>query len=247
MKSIGFIGKVDKTELIGYIAKVISATGKKVIMVDATSIQKTRYTIPTIDEMDPQSQYVVQHDGVEIAVGFSNMLELKKYLLSKGEDFNEYDYVMIDTDLVEMIEEYDLRNANELFFVTSYDKLYIHKGVELLKFICALKRRTEPEGTVDVNKLMFFSDIDSADTKYVENVTANLPVTWGENPYFFPYDQGDLSVNIRNQYSNKLDVRLLSKTYKEALAQTVSKITEEPIANVKKVIKNVEKSAKFYA
>ncbi len=247
MKSIGFIGKVDKTELIGYISKVISATGKKVIMVDATAIQKTRYTIPTIDEMDPQSQYVVQHDGVEIAVGFSNMLELKKYLLSKGEDFNEYDYVMVDTDLVEMIEEYDLRNANELFFVTSYDKLYIHKGVELLKFICALKRRTDPEGTVDINKLMFFSDIDSADTKYVENVTANLPVTWNETPCFFPYDQGDLSVNIRNQYSNKLDVRLLSKTYKEALAQAVSKITGDPIANIKKVIKNVEKSAKFYA
>ena len=89
MKCIGFIGKSDKTELIGYISKIIAATGKKVIFLDATSSQKTRYTIPTIDGVDEQTQYVTQHDGVDVAVGFSNMLELKKYLLTKGEDFND--------------------------------------------------------------------------------------------------------------------------------------------------------------
>ena len=247
MKSIGFIGKADKTELVGYISKIIASTGKKVIMLDATSIQKTRYTIPTIDGMDNQNQYIAQHDGVEVAVGFGNMLELKKYLLSKGEDFNEYDYVIIDTDVEEMIEEYDLKDANALFFVSSYDKLYIHKGIDLLRFLCALKRKTDPEGKVLMNKLIYYSDINTADSKYIERLSDNLPVEWANKSLNFPYDQGDLSVNIQNQYSNKFDIRMLSKAYKEALATAVEVITGEQISVIKKIMKNVEKSAKFFA
>lgn len=247
MKCIGFIGKADKTELVGYISKIISATGKKVMMIDATTIQKTRYTIPTIGGTDEQNQYVVQHDGVEIAVGFGNMLELKKYLLSKGEDFNEYDYVMIDTDMPEMIEEYDLKSANINFFVSSYDKFYIHKGIELLRFLCAIKRRTDPEGMLPITKIVYFSDINTADSKYIEKMSENLPIEWAEKSLNFPYDQGDLSVNIQNQYSNKFDIKLLSKTYKEALANAVEIITEEQGSIIRKVMKNVEKSAKFFA
>lgn len=245
MKCIGFIGKADKTELVSYISKIIASTGKKVMMIDATSVQKTRYTVPTIDGMDEHSQYVVQHDSVEIAVGFNNMLELKKFLLSKGEDFNEYDYVMVDTDLEEMIEEYDLKNANTLFFVSSYDKLYVHKGVDLLRFLCALKRRTDPEGVLHLVKALYYSDVNTADSKYIDRVSDNLPIEWNPRVVNFPYDQGDLSVNIQNQYANKIDIRLLSKGYKEALTIAVELITGEQVASIKKVMKNVEKSARF--
>ena len=55
MKCIGFIGKADKTELVGYIAKIIASTAKKVILLDATANQKTRYTIPTIEGMDQET------------------------------------------------------------------------------------------------------------------------------------------------------------------------------------------------
>lgn len=247
MKCIGFIGKSDKTELIGYISKIIAATGKKVIFLDATSTQKTRYTVRTIEGIGELNQYVVQHDSVEVAVGFNNMLELKKYLLSKGEDFNEYDYVMVDTDLEDMIEEYDLKSANELFFVSSYDKMYIHKGVELLKFVCALKRRTDPDGTVPMHKITFYSDIATADRKYIEKISDNLPIEWNQKTLDFPYDGGDLSVNIQNQYSNKFDIRMLSRSYKDALASTVEVITGEQLQTIKKVMKNAEKSARFFA
>lgn len=245
MKSIGFIGKIDKTELIGYISKVVAAMGNKVIMLDATSNQKTRYIAPTIEEIGQDSQYVVQYDNIDIAVGFSNMLELKKYLLSKGEDFNQYDYIMIDTDREEMIEEYDLKNANALFFASSYDKFYIHKGIDLLKFLCAMKRQIDPDGVINICKVLFSSDINTADTRYFEHMCENLPIVWKEKFLSFPYDQGDFSVNIQNQYIKKFDIARLSKYYKEGLADAVEIITEENPANVKKVLKNVEKYNRF--
>lgn len=245
MKCIGFIGRADKVELVGYISKILASAGRKVIMLDATINQKTRCIIPTIDDVTEQDQYVVQHDGVEVAVGFSNMLELKKYLLSKGEDFNSYDYVIVDTDREDMIEEYDLKSANKNFFVTSYDKWCIHKGIDLLRFLCAQKRRVDTEGLMEINKIIYYSDINTADSKYVEKLCSNLPIDWGTETLSYPYDHGDLSVNIQNHYSNKFDIRLLSKTYKEALAKTVEIIVDGDVPNVKKIIKNVERVTRF--
>ena len=245
MKLIGFAGSVDKTELVMYIAKVIATLGKRTIFIDATSNQKTRYIIPTIGNTEEQSQYVVQHDGVEFAVGFTNILELKKYFLSKGEDFTEFEYVIVDTDSNEMCEEYDLKSANNLFFVSSYDKFHIIKGIELLKYMCAVKRKADPDAELVLTKIIYYSDVNTADSQLIDRLVENLPLLWAHNPINYPYDQGDISVNIQNQYGNKIDIRNLSKMYKEAIIDTVSIITGEEKNALKKVLKNIERTATF--
>ncbi|MBQ9267767.1 MAG: hypothetical protein IJ217_05805 [Clostridia bacterium] len=245
MKSIGFVGNMDKTELIQYVAKMISVTGSKTILIDATRLQKTRYTIPTINGMGDQNQYIVEHDGIDVAVGFNNILELKKYLISKGEDFNEYDYVLVDIDSDEMSEEYDMKNANSLFFVTSYDKMHITKGIDVLRFICATKRRENPDAKLDLFKILYFSDmINTADTKYIDNLTDNLPLNWN-GTVSMPYNGTDISVNIQNQYSTKVDFRYLSPDAKNGIIDIVNVITGEDKNKLKKAEKNIEKVAKF--
>lgn len=245
MKCIGFVGSADKTELVMYVAKVLSSLDKKTIYIDATTKQKTRYIIPTIGDMEEQNQYVVQHDGVEFAIGFTNMLELKKYFLSKGEDFTEFEYVLVDTDVPEMCEEYDLKSANNLFFVSSYDKYHIVKGIELLKYMCAMKRKVDTDAQLVLTKLLYYSDINTADSRYIDRLTDNLPLLWAHDTINFPYDQGDLSVNIQNHYENKIDIRNLSAAYKSAIVDTVSMITGDEKSLLKKVLKNIEKVAKF--
>lgn len=245
MKCIGFVGNIDKTELVMYIAKVLASLDKKTIYIDATSKQKTGYVVPTIGDMEEQNQYVVQYDGVEFAIGFTNMLELKKYFLSKGEDFTEFEYVLVDTDMPEMCEEYDLKNANNLFFVSSYDKYHIIKGLELLKYMSAMKRKADPEAQLVLTKLLYYSEINTADSKYIDTLSENLPLLWAHNTINFPYDQGDLSINIQNQYGSKIDVRYLTPLYKNSIIDTVSLITGDEKAVLKKVLKNIEKVAKF--
>ena len=48
MKKVSFIGSYDKIDLIVYIAKVLVATGKKVIVIDSTILQKAKYIVPVI-------------------------------------------------------------------------------------------------------------------------------------------------------------------------------------------------------
>ena len=77
IKKIGFIGAYDKTDLILYVAKVLAETGKQVLVVDATVLQKARYIVPCIA---PSKYYITEYEKIDVAVGFSSLEEIKKYL-----------------------------------------------------------------------------------------------------------------------------------------------------------------------
>ena len=77
MKKIGFIGAYDKTDLILYVAKAAVEVGKKVLVVDATVLQKARYIVPCIA---PSKYYITEYEKFDVAVGFNNLEEIKKYL-----------------------------------------------------------------------------------------------------------------------------------------------------------------------
>ena len=48
MRRISFIGCYDKIDLILYIAKILVATDKKVLVIDSTINQKAKYIVPVI-------------------------------------------------------------------------------------------------------------------------------------------------------------------------------------------------------
>lgn len=77
MKKIGFIGAYDKTDLILYVAKTAAEANKKVLIVDATVLQKARYIVPCIA---PSKYYITEYENFDVAVGFNNLDEIKKYL-----------------------------------------------------------------------------------------------------------------------------------------------------------------------
>ena len=55
MIKIGFVGAYDKTDIILYIAKIISLIGKKVLVIDSTINQKAKYVVPVIN---PTKSYI---------------------------------------------------------------------------------------------------------------------------------------------------------------------------------------------
>ena len=70
MKKIGFIGAYDKTDLILNLAKLITAMGKSVLMIDSTFNQKARYVVPVIE---PTISYITSFEDIDVAVGFDNV------------------------------------------------------------------------------------------------------------------------------------------------------------------------------
>ena len=129
MKKIGFIGAYDKTDLILYVAKILTVLGKKVLVIDSTINQKARYIVPVIN---PTLRYVTEFEEIDIAVGFENIQDIKKYLgLSENQDM-EYDITLIDTDDIEGFNSFGLEEAEKNYFVTSFDNYSLKKGLEVL-------------------------------------------------------------------------------------------------------------------
>ena len=108
MKKIGFIGAADKTDLITYVAKVLELLGKKVIVVDTTILQKSKYVVPTID---PTKSYVTDFGNVDYAIGFENISDVARYLgvkESSNMDNWNYDYMLIDIDNEKQVENFEI-------------------------------------------------------------------------------------------------------------------------------------------
>lgn len=65
MKTVGFIGGYDKLDFLLYVAKILTLAQKKVILIDATIMQKSKYVVPTIS---PTQSYVTEFEGFDVAV-----------------------------------------------------------------------------------------------------------------------------------------------------------------------------------
>ena len=230
MKKVGFIGVYDKTDLIIYIAKIITTLEKKVLVVDATTNQKARYVVPTINRT---VKYVTEFEDIDIAVGFSNIEEIKKYLGLTQEQEMEYDIVLVDTDNMDGFEKFELQEAQKNYFVTSFDNYSLKKGLEVLNGL---------QNVISLTKVLFSRDILKEEDDYLNFLSLGYKIVWNEYRIYFPIENGDLSIIYENQRVAKVKLKKLSVTYKDGLAYLTNEILGDiSEMKVRRAIKNIER------
>lgn len=230
MKKIGFIGAYDKTDLIIYIAKIITTLKKKVLVIDSTINQKARYVVPTIN---PTIKYITEFEEIDIAVGFSDIEDIKRYLGIAEDQEMEYDIVLIDTDNIEGFKNFKLQEAQKNYFVTSFDNYSLKKGLEVL---------SELKEVVSLTKVLFSQDIIKEEDDYLNFLSLGYKVVWNEYRIYFPIENGDLSVIYENQRVAKIKFKKLSISYKDGLAYLTDEILGDVSeTGVRKAIKFIEK------
>jgi hypothetical protein len=229
MKKVAFIGSYDKTDMIMYVAKAIVNMNKKVLVVDSTILQKSRYIIPAIKNL---KQYVTTFEKVDVAIGFETPSQIKAYLEKSGETF-DYDYMLIDIDTYRGYYYFGIKNENKKYFVTSMDMYNLRKGLQVFKKI------TE---TVDVTKVLFSKDMLSEEDNYINFLSKDLKIKWDENVLFLPFETGDQTAIYANQRSGRIQLKGLSTSYVDTIIFMVEEITGEKEGIVKKAVKLIEKN-----
>jgi hypothetical protein len=230
MKKIGFIGAYDKIDLIIYIAKILTVLGKKVLVVDDTTNQKARYVIPVIN---PSKTYVTEYEEIDIAVGFKDIDDIKSYLGISEEQEMEYDYIFIDTDNNDGINNYKLEESIKNYFVTSFDAYSLKKGLEAL---IGLK------SVMSLTKILFSKEMSIEEDEYLNFLSLGYKIVWNENKIYFPIENGDLSTIYENQRVAKIRFKNLSVEYKDQLGYISEQILEDVSgATIRRTIKNIEK------
>lgn len=231
METIGFIGSYDKTDLIIYVAKVLTTTGKKVLVVDNTITQKAKYIVPVIN---PTKAYVTDFEGIDVSVGFDSFEDIKKYLGISEEKQLEYDFCLIDIDSNENFERFYMDKAKKNYFVTSFDLYSLKRGLEIINDF------KEP---VKLTKILYSKDILKEEDDYLNYVSLGTKAVWNEDyRVYIPFDNGDQSVIFENQRVAKIGIRKLSNQFKESLYYLAMDILgEDKEAEVKKAFKILEK------
>lgn len=230
MKKIGFIGAYDKTDLIVYVAKILTTLNKKVLVVDATVNQKARYIVPTIS---PAATYVTDFEDIDIAVGFSNLEGIKNYLGIAEEQEWEYDILLVDTDNIAGFQAFELEEAQKNYFVTSFDNYSLKKGLETL---------IELKEPISLTKVLFSKEMLKEEDDYLNFLSLGHKVIWNEYRIYFPIENGDLNVIYENQRVAKIKFKKLSVQYKDGLAYLAEEILADASeSNIRKAIKIIEK------
>lgn len=230
MKKIGFIGAYDKIDLIMYISKILVATGKKVIVIDSTINQKAKYIVPVIK---PTMSYVTEFEGIDVAVGFNNLNEIKEYLGMPLHAELDYDLALIDIDNYDGIEEYDMINAEKNYFVTSFDAFSLKRGLEILSGLKQIMKLT---------KVLYAKGATKEEDDYLNYLSLGYKVEWEEERVYFPFEVGDQSVIVENQRVAKIKFKKLSNQYKESLIYIVQQILgQDDYFEIKRIFKQLEK------
>ncbi len=225
MKKIGFIGAYDKTDLLIYIAKLLVENDVKVLIVDATTLQKTRYTVPCIM---PSRKYITTYEDMDIAIGFENLQEIMNY--AGTQEFN-YDIMLLDIDNREAFENFEMYTSDKNYFVTAFDNYSIKKGLETVG---------QSEEKMLMTKILFSKNMDRDEDEYLNFLSFYYAVKWSKEKIYFPFEAGDSSVIVQNQRNARISFKELSMQYKEGILEIISQIAPEiRLGDVKKMLKNI--------
>ena len=228
MKKVGFIGAYDKTDLLVNIAKVLTEMKNKVLIIDTTINQKAKYIVPAIN---PTVSYITSFEDIDIAVGFNNTEEIKEYIGVTKE--LPYDILLIDVDMPQKIEQFQLENAEKKYFVTSFDVYSLKKGLEILSNI---------NTTMELTKILFSKEMLKEEDDYLNFLALGYKVIWNDERIYFPIENGDLSVIYENQRVQKIKFKRLSVQYKDSMGFIVQQILKQSNDSyVRRVIKGIER------
>lgn len=211
-----------------YIAKILTEMKKKVIIVDATITQKTKYVIPTIDN---RSEYIANYANIDFAIGFTNYNDIKTYLGMPQSAAFTYDYMLIDIDNSDLLNNFDVYSSKKNYFVTSFDLYALKKGVEVLK------RLSLP---VEIMKVYFSNLMSQSEDDYFNYIATGCRVKWNQDKIYFPLLNEDLDVIKENQRLSKIRFKGLSNEYKTSLMEWTQDICGDS-NGVKKACRQIER------
>ncbi len=225
MKKIGFVGAYDKTDLIIYISKLLTGAGLKILIIDGTTLQKTRYTVPCIT---PSKCYITTYEDIDIAVGFDTLQEIQSYT---GAVQFEYDIMLLDIDNRDTYESFEIYTSDKCYFVTAFDNYSLKKGLEIIGKSDEKKLMT---------KILFSRNMAKEEDEYLNFLSFYSSVQWSKEKIYFPFEAGDNSAIVENQRNARISFRDLTQGYKDGMLEVISQISPEVrIGDIKKLLKNI--------
>lgn len=225
MEQIGFIGTYDKKDLLLNISRALALNGQKVLIVDATLMQRLKYIVPKIGSTNT---YVSEYLGIDVALGFMNLGSIAQYL--GNPNALPYDFVFIDSDNLQTINSFMIPRMQQIYLVTSYERYELNRTMELLKILNA---------PINITKVVYSPNINDKQQAYFNQLLGQTPVKLNKQKVVFADTSDDRKVILENQMLGEIRYKHFSSQYKSSLEYLTALIADNilPQSAIKKVIK----------
>ena len=228
MEQIAFLGSFDKKDLLLNMAKILETLRFRVLIIDATLMQRLRYIVPNVGKNNSIT-YVSEYQGIDIAVGFMNTMGILQYL-----NVSEipYDFVLIDTDNVQTMNSFRIENVRKKFFVTSYDQYEISRMIETFQFF---------NKTMEIYKVIISADITEQQEQYLNRLLTDTPIVTNKNIQInFADSIEDRKTTLQNQLTKEIRLKFYTNLYKGSL-EYLTAVATEGIVNQGDIRKTIKK------
>lgn len=236
MEKIGFIGAYDKSDLIIYVAKILQLLNYKVMVIDTTLLQKTKYIVPSIN---PTKSYITSFEDIDFAIGFKNWDDIEKYLGIKFDTNEEetkkdtkglFDYILIDIDSQDGLERFGIDELEEKYFVTSFDMYSLRRGIRIFESL---------DVPIKLTKILFSYESSQIEEEQLNYASLGYKIEWNDFTIYFPISDEDNKVMQENQRFEKIRFKRLSNSYKESLAYIIQDIDKsQNLSKIRKTMKD---------
>lgn len=232
MRTWIFAGVCDKSDLLLYLCKILAQDGKRVLLVDGA---RGRRYAHCRGRMEPDKE-ITEFAGFDVASGFADFSSLKEMLGSSVEP--SYDLVIADVERESFIGHEEWREAGARVWVSSFELAGLMEGEKwLLESFADLKEL----GPLEFHRVYLNAIKDLTEDAYIESFLGNVPVRWLEDPVHIPWDEYCYALKIENEHAGRLRIKPLSRSYKRALTELISRLADLEERSIRRAFRQAER------
>lgn len=242
MKRWIFTGKSDKRDLLLYMCKVLTAAGRRVLLVDATEGRKYRYSISSTKGDVP----TVEFNGFDVALGLTwnelySLDTLRQHCHHYGitSDYGkDYDYVLYDMESLTLSTSELWLHADQVLWVTSFDRYEVESSAEWFRRL--FMNWPQLDG-IRIRPVYIRTVESYLHEDYIIAFMEGLPINWEPDAIWVPWDETNVAAQLENEHSGLLSMKRISRSYRRAILGLLHILMEEDKVAVKRALRIAER------
>ena len=234
MKLIGFFGYSEKIDLVCSYAKVLQTLGKTVLVIDATSENKYKYAIESLENIE--NSYLIQYDNVDYAIGFDSMNDVENYLCDNKINISLYDYIIIDLDNVKQYEFFANRDFEKKYFIFDTSMISLKKNKEIVNIMQVYSQGQITENKI--KKILYRGYVTRAYEKYFNNEINSLDANFDEEYIEIMEEEQDKMLFLDSLLCGYMNLKKHSRGFIVSLLDLIREVEDQyDIYALRRIIK----------
>ncbi|WP_195570705.1 hypothetical protein [Paenibacillus sp. 1001270B_150601_E10] len=213
-----YVGTCDKSDMLLAVSLLLQRSERKVLLIDGMSMPWLRYRNGSWISKERWTSW----NGLDTISGVRTWQEVDRLAKDAEVKLDDYDDIIVDTDLLALCSPQDLCKADTRFFVLTTESSMINRHLEWM----VTYQNVHHQSFSDEFQLILMHATDpEEDVHYVEQVMSSSGVHPSRETLVIPYDESDWIAKLRTDSNQEVLIKQYARATREVWRQLVESST----------------------